>query len=868
MEQRRCPVCRNTGPNELILIVDAGSPAQMVVSRCEVCASLLTGRPPQDMTETEAAIDSYVEATAGIGTIGERLYLLDPASVTSLLDVGCGYGFGADLGAFLFGWRTVGVEPSAAGRRGARDLGLDIRDGYVTTEPLLGGPFDAVLASEVLEHVVDPFGLLTAMRAQLSPGGVVVLTTPAAEVVNPASSVQTITEVLSVPFHHFIASVGGLERLLHDCGFGAVTVTRFGATLVAMARVEPGELTLQRARPVPAERLEEYLLHRASTAAPGSALELGCVTRAVRSMVARGAFDAAVAAHSQLSTAFLRRTGHALDEPTELLVALREGRPPALSLPGAAFAIGMTEMLHHRRPHAAIEWFALAEAAALHLRASGELVDIDSLDLVGQSAGHAALCAAGIEGGGQQALDALDRLAAVLTRDEVAWWSCRAFVESLSRGLFDVGEVLLGRVAAVAHSVAASPVESRRRAGLDALFTWGVLRLVRHHPREALQLFTACIHGCAELANPASANDLLAEATRHAQLARDEIADEPGHHHVVAQIEGGTVNAVLETFWCDAHGMHLAGWMTASGRRWAQLGVKVGETVHWTQPVPRPDVLPLTPDAGDDLVGLSVYVDGLPPTQVAFVGRTEQGELVESFIALPSRSLPIITTERQRLEFLDMLELAPPGPVLIIGARAAEERTRVDEGIRERSGREVVVVDIHAGIGVDVVADAHVLSQHFAPGHFAVTTSSAVLEHLEVPWLVAAECAAVTMPGGLAIHTAPFVWPAHAQPNDFWRFSPAGLAVLFGPATGYEVVAHGSENAAVVLPDPSWRGSHLTMPTLRTNAVSWVVSRRTAAPVPGVGWTYDATAGAARAAEYPPSGLQQHVTGDDAWGNG
>ena len=40
--------------------------------------------PVADETETEAAIDSYVEATAGIGTIGERLYLLDPDR-----DAGC-----------------------------------------------------------------------------------------------------------------------------------------------------------------------------------------------------------------------------------------------------------------------------------------------------------------------------------------------------------------------------------------------------------------------------------------------------------------------------------------------------------------------------------------------------------------------------------------------------------------------------------------------------------------------------------------------------------------------------------------------------------------------------------------------------------
>ena len=784
--ERRCPVCRTVGNHVRVLTggpnVAADGPGPLVVTRCDECGSLATDRPPQDMTETGPAIDSYVEATAGIATIAERLLLLDPSAVGSLLDVGCGYGFGADLGRFLFGWRTVGVEPSAAGRRGAADLGIDIRDGYLTTEPLAGGPFDAVLASEVLEHVEDPFGLLEVMRAQLAAGGAVVLTTPAAEAVTPSASPQTVSEVLSVPYHHFVASAVGLDRLLRESGFAAVAVQRFGSTLVAIARVEPGEVSLVAPRPVDAQRMEAYYLHRAAHAAPGSALELGCATRAVRSMVARGAFDEAVSASASLSAAFLRRCGRPFAEPAHLTAAIAAGWSPPLSLPGAAFATGMIEMLHTRQPSVAASWFALAESAAVQLRGSGQLVDVDSLDLVAQSIGHGALCVAGAVGGGPAAADALDRLASVLPRDQVSWWSCRVFVEAVSAGHFADGEALVGRIAAVAHAVAASPVEGRRRAGLDALFTWGVLRLVQGNPREALQLFTSCVQGCGALAEPDTARGLLAEATRHVQLAREAMAGEVGQHHVIRSIEGGNVNAVIETFWCDAQGMFVEGWLVANGRRWVELGVRVGDVVHWSALQPRPDVLALAAGAVDDRVGLSVYIDGTAVSPVHFVGRTENGELVEAPVALPSRGLPIVGTDQHELDIFETIGTAPPGPVLIIGARAAEENTRIDERIRLRTGREVVSVDIHPGVGVDVVADAHTLSSVFALETFAVTTSSAVLEHLEVPWLVAAQCAAVTMPGGLAVHSAPFVWPAHAQPNDFWRFSPRGLEVLFGPA--------------------------------------------------------------------------------------
>jgi hypothetical protein len=450
----------------------------------------------------------------------------------------------------------------------------------------------------------------------------------------------------------------------------------------------------------------------------------------------------------------------------------------------------------------------------------------------------------------------------VLPRDEVAWWSCRVFVEAVSAGHYDDGDALLAGIAGVAHSVAASSVEGRRRAGLDALFTWGILRLVRGNPREALQLFTACAQGCAALAQPAEARGLLAEANRHVQIARGLLANDVGEHHVRQQVAGGAVQAVLEGYWCDAFGMHLAGWLAADGRRWADIGVRVGDVVHWVAPLPRPDVRALAPGALDDRLGLSIYLAGTPSSRVHFVGRATDGEEIAAAVDLPPRPLPIVDAVQADLDLLETIRSAPPGPVLIIGARAAEEDTRVDEKIRTRTGREVVSVDIHAGIGVDVVADAHTLSGAFAAGTFAVTTSSMVLEHLEAPWLVAAQCAAVTMPGGLAVHIGPFVWPEHAQPNDFWRFSPAALSVLFGPATGFEVLASGSNEPATVMPGPTWRHDHLAMPTLATNAQSWVVSRRTAAAAPIVAWAYDTEAGASRARLYPPSGLQNARQGD------
>jgi ubiquinone/menaquinone biosynthesis C-methylase UbiE len=90
-----------------------------------------------------------------------------------------------------------------------------------------------------------------------------------------------------------------------------------------------------------------------------------------------------------------------------------------------------------------------------------------------------------------------------------------------------------------------------------------------------------------------------------------------------------------------------------------------------------------------------------------------------------------------------------------------------------------VCVDIHAGQGVDIVGDVHHLAPLFGEGTFQAVYSISVLEHLEKPWLAAAQMLRVLSPGGLSAHAAPWVWPTHASPNDFFRMSPEGFRSIF-----------------------------------------------------------------------------------------
>ena len=62
---------------------------------------------------------------------------------------------------------------------------------------------------------------------------------------------------------------------------------------------------------------------------------------------------------------------------------------------------------------------------------------------------------------------------------------------------------------------------------------------------------------------------------------------------------------------------------------------------------------------------------------------------------------------------------------------------------------------------------------------FDIVMSSDVFEHIDRPWLAAAEIARILKPGGLAITRTVFAWRNHPCPIDYWRFSAECLEFLF-----------------------------------------------------------------------------------------
>ena len=120
--------------------------------------------------------------------------------------------------------------------------------------------------------------------------------------------------------------------------------------------------------------------------------------------------------------------------------------------------------------------------------------------------------------------------------------------------------------------------------------------------------------------------------------------------------------------------------------------------------------------------------------------------------------------------------------VLEIGSRSVNGRS-----LRSKYDRigNYIGFDIHSGVGVDVVGDAHRLSDHFKGERFDAVIAVSTFEHLLFPWKVVLEINRVLRVGGVVLIVTHPVWPAHELPWDFWRYPEGSFRALFNEYTGF-----------------------------------------------------------------------------------
>ena len=167
--------------------------------------------------------------------------LRDIAGSALILDVGCGDGSALAVAAAANpAHRFAGIDWSVDALRQARGRGLSVVRGSVSPRlPVADGAADAVIMSELIEHLVDPDGAVAEVRRVLRPGGSLLLSTPnlaawynrglLAVGIQPVFSEVSLTGVFGRPGrvvagHLRLFTRRALTEFLTASGFRCVTV--------------------------------------------------------------------------------------------------------------------------------------------------------------------------------------------------------------------------------------------------------------------------------------------------------------------------------------------------------------------------------------------------------------------------------------------------------------------------------------------------------------------------------------------------------------------------------------------------------------------------------------------------------------------
>lgn len=132
----------------------------------------------------------------------------------------------------------------------------------------------------------------------------------------------------------------------------------------------------------------------------------------------------------------------------------------------------------------------------------------------------------------------------------------------------------------------------------------------------------------------------------------------------------------------------------------------------------------------------------------------------------------------------------PDNRILEIGAR------KVVSSVKEKfRNAQYVGLDIYPGENVDIVGDIHNLSTYFMPNEkFDLIISSAVFEHLVMPWRAAVEIGKCLKVGGFVFIETHYSFSSHERPWHFFQFSEQALKVLFSEEMGFRSIEAGVSN--------------------------------------------------------------------------
>jgi SAM-dependent methyltransferase len=148
---------------------------------------------------------------------------LAPQDDCRILEIGCGNGGNLPLLARYGAVYAVELDDDARARAAARGVARVEAGALPDPLPFPGLTFDVIAALDVLEHVADDRRALGAVRARLTPRGLLVLTVPAYMWLWSGHD--------EISHHHRRYAAGGLVRLVESAGFEVAHASYFNTLL-------------------------------------------------------------------------------------------------------------------------------------------------------------------------------------------------------------------------------------------------------------------------------------------------------------------------------------------------------------------------------------------------------------------------------------------------------------------------------------------------------------------------------------------------------------------------------------------------------------------------------------------------------------
>jgi 2-polyprenyl-3-methyl-5-hydroxy-6-metoxy-1,4-benzoquinol methylase len=233
-------------------------------------------------TDSIASLKDYVHLNSNIDGLINNLLNNTPADNSStMLEVGCGFGFTLDFAKRILNMDVVGYEPSLYGEIGAKELDLNIKRTYLTDEDVREKKIDIIFLSEVLEHIQDPFTFLSRLKKGLTEKGVLILTTPDYKKLQKDLTRPSELALLSPEAHVILYSEKSLNNILHEVGFKFVSLNS-PDSLVAVCSMEEKKWKSFTNKN---ELIRKYYLNVLNSVTPATLTYVGILYRLLRNYV-------------------------------------------------------------------------------------------------------------------------------------------------------------------------------------------------------------------------------------------------------------------------------------------------------------------------------------------------------------------------------------------------------------------------------------------------------------------------------------------------------------------------------------------------------------------------------------------------------